>query len=276
MSGRVGSITTGIITDGLVFNMDAANRASYPKNGTTWFDTIGTNNGTLTNNPLFDSGNVGSIDFDGTDDYVSLGTTLGNSFTSITVSAWVNPEQLTQTSGQRYYIIHGDDNSSGGVSSVFNLFFGYLQNARYYSNDFDGQYIIFGVRSTTQSLSTRPIAIADNVNAISYINGCAFGQNNTLIQEGVWVNVTGTYDGSESKVYINGVLSGTSNSQPDSTNRSVSGTMKSSTVPRRISDSGANTDFNGKVSNTYIYNRALSSTEILHNYNALKGRFGLS
>lgn len=275
MSGRVGSITTGIITDGLVFNMDAANRASYPKNGTTWFDTIGTNNGTLTNNPLFDSGNVGSIDFDGTDDYVSLGTTLGNSFTSITVSAWVNPEQLTQTSGQRYYIIHGDDNSSGGVSSVFNLFFGYLQNAQYYSNDFDGQYIIFGVRSTTQSLSTRPIAIADNVNAISYINGCAFGQNNTLIQEGVWVNVTGTYDGSESKVYINGVLSGTSNSQPDSTNRSVSGTMKSSTVPRRISDSGANTDFNGKVSNTHIYNRALSSTEVLHNYNALRDRFGV-
>ncbi len=270
-----GNTTTNIIKSGLVFNMDAANRASYPRTGTTWFDTIGTNNGTLTNNPLFNIDNNGSIDFDGTDDYVNIGTTLGNSFTSITVSAWINPEQLTQTSGQRYYIIHGDDNSSGGVSSVFNLFFGYLQNATYYSNDFDGQYIIFGVRSTTQSLSTRPIVIADNVNATSYINGCAFGQNNTLIQEGVWVNVTGTYNGSESKVYINGILSGTSNSQPDSTNRSVSGTMKSSTVPRRISDSGANTDFNGKISNTQVYNRALSTTEVLHNYNALKSRFGL-
>tara|TARA_R110001606_G_scaffold366977_1_gene522337 strand:- start:29 stop:226 length:198 start_codon:yes stop_codon:yes gene_type:complete len=30
MGGRVGSITTEIIEDGLVFNMDAANRASYP------------------------------------------------------------------------------------------------------------------------------------------------------------------------------------------------------------------------------------------------------
>ena len=50
---KFGSITTPIITDGLVFNMDAANRASYPRIGTTWFDTIGTNNGTLTNNPLF-------------------------------------------------------------------------------------------------------------------------------------------------------------------------------------------------------------------------------
>ena len=82
---KFGSITTPIITDGLVFNMDAANRASYPRTGTTWFDTIGTNNGTLTNNPLFDIDNNGSIDFDGTDDYVIIGTTLGNSFTSITV-----------------------------------------------------------------------------------------------------------------------------------------------------------------------------------------------
>jgi hypothetical protein len=269
-----GIISSNIVTDGLVFYVDAANPSSYISGDTTTNDLILDNNGTLTNGVGFSTENNGSWTFDGTDDYVNIGTTLGNSFTSITVSAWVNPYQLTQTSGQRYYIIHGDDNSSGGQSSVFNLFFGYLQNATYYSNDFDGQYIIFGVRSTTQSLSTRPIAIADNVNATSYINGCAFGQNNTLIQEGVWVNVVGTYDGSESKVYINGVLSGTSNSQPDSTNRSVSGTMKSSTTPRRISDSGANTDFNGKVSNTHIYNRALSSTEVLHNYDALKGRFG--
>ena len=29
------------------------------------------------------------------------------------------------------------------------------------------------------------------------------------------------------------------------------------------------------IANVQIYNRALSSTEVLHNYNALKGRFGL-
>jgi hypothetical protein len=33
--------------------------------------------------------------------------------------------------------------------------------------------------------------------------------------------------------------------------------------------------FKGNISNVQIYNRALSSTEILQNYNALKGRFGL-
>ena len=42
MSGRVGSITTDIIADGLVFNMDAANRASTIPSSTTTktFNTI--------------------------------------------------------------------------------------------------------------------------------------------------------------------------------------------------------------------------------------------
>ena len=37
-------------------------------------------------------------------------------------------------------------------------------------------------------------------------------------------------------------------------------------------DSGDNS-WNGLIGNCHIYNRALSSTEVLHNYNALKGRF---
>ena len=37
-----GNITTNIIKKGLVFNMDAANRASYPKTGTTATDTTTT------------------------------------------------------------------------------------------------------------------------------------------------------------------------------------------------------------------------------------------
>ena len=54
------------VTDGLVFAVDAANKKSYPGSGTTWTDLAGSNDGTLTNGPTFDSGNGGSIDFDGT------------------------------------------------------------------------------------------------------------------------------------------------------------------------------------------------------------------
>ena len=33
--------------------------------------------------------------------------------------------------------------------------------------------------------------------------------------------------------------------------------------------------FSGKISNTKIYNRALSAAEISQNFNALRGRYGL-
>ena len=54
-----------IVTDGLVFYVDAANENSYPGSGTTWTDLAGSDDGTLTNGPTFDSGNAGSIVFDG-------------------------------------------------------------------------------------------------------------------------------------------------------------------------------------------------------------------
>ena len=73
-----------IVTDGLVLSLDAGNTKSYPGTGTTWFDKSGfSNNGTLTNGPTFNTGSLGSIVFDGTNDYVNCATniTLGSSFT---------------------------------------------------------------------------------------------------------------------------------------------------------------------------------------------------
>jgi hypothetical protein len=61
-----------IVTDGLVLCLDAADRTSYLGSGTTWFDLAGSNNGTLTNGPTFNSTNGGSIVFDGVDDYASV------------------------------------------------------------------------------------------------------------------------------------------------------------------------------------------------------------
>ena len=54
-----------IVTDGLVFYVDSGNDKSYPGTGTTWSDLIGSNDGTLTNGPTYDSANGGSIVFDG-------------------------------------------------------------------------------------------------------------------------------------------------------------------------------------------------------------------
>ena len=49
-----------IVREGLVLALDAASPRSYPGSGTVWNDLAGSNNGTLTGGPTFNSGNGGS------------------------------------------------------------------------------------------------------------------------------------------------------------------------------------------------------------------------
>ena len=82
-----GSTGPDIVTDGLVFSVAAANKKSYPGSGTSMVDLSGNGNtGTLTNGPTFDSGNVGNINFDGTNDYITLTSTI--TATIYTVNFW--------------------------------------------------------------------------------------------------------------------------------------------------------------------------------------------
>ncbi|NBU73493.1 MAG: LamG domain-containing protein [Bacteroidetes bacterium] len=65
--------TPGIVTTGLVLNLDAGNAASYPGTGTTWTDLSGNGNtGTLVGSPTYSSANGGSIVFNGTSAYVTV------------------------------------------------------------------------------------------------------------------------------------------------------------------------------------------------------------
>ena len=78
-----------IVTSGLVLALDAAERLSYPRTGTTWRDLSGnSNNGTLTNGPTFSAGNMGSIVFDGADDYVNISNTSILNNSSQTINIW--------------------------------------------------------------------------------------------------------------------------------------------------------------------------------------------
>ena len=66
-----------IVTDGLVYGLDAGNTKSYPGSGTTWTNLVGTNTTTLTNGPTYSSTNGGSIVFDGSNDY-AVGVSPGS------------------------------------------------------------------------------------------------------------------------------------------------------------------------------------------------------
>jgi hypothetical protein len=87
-----------------------------------------------------------------------------------------------------------------------------------------------------------------------------------------WYQGTVTIDTSNaaaSVVYVNGIATG-SFSTPSGTidfrtKQLVVGTYYSLSYP-----------FKGNISTTQIYNRALSAQEVLQNYNATKGRFGLT
>jgi hypothetical protein len=68
-----------IVTNGLVLNLDSANKDSYPGTGTTWTNLSGGGyNGTLQNGPTFlFNVNGGIFSFDGTDDYVTTSNKIG-------------------------------------------------------------------------------------------------------------------------------------------------------------------------------------------------------
>jgi hypothetical protein len=84
---------------------------------------------------------------------------------------------------------------------------------------------------------------------------------------GLWYNIVGIYTGSQLAVYINGIL--------DSTTSDSTGINSNSTTLRIGEYQTTGNAYRGNIANIQIYNRALSSTEILQNYNATKGRFGL-
>jgi hypothetical protein len=89
-----------IVTDGLIFNLDAGFVSSYPRNGTTWYDVGGSNNGTLTNGPTYSSDNGGNIVLDGSNDYISIPqSTLFGTSRTFTLMMWVYGQPSAGFSG---------------------------------------------------------------------------------------------------------------------------------------------------------------------------------
>ena len=112
MAGFTGA--SPIVTDGLVFAVDAANYESYPGSGTTWTDLAGSNNGTLTNGPTFDSGNGGSIVFDGANDYINIANDLFSGNNEGTLEVILSTDDITND--KKFFTQEGSSGTSGGSS----------------------------------------------------------------------------------------------------------------------------------------------------------------
>ena len=229
----------GIVTNGLVLNVDAGFTPSYPTTNTTWYDVSSSgNNGTLTNGPTFNSSNGGSIVFDGTNDYSDRTYTgLPN---GLTLCSWMKTTSTTSTKG---YLGDASNNIVGDTTNDVWIGFGVTNGKLNYNNAKNT-----GEWSTSQYYST------------------------TSVNDGNWkyINVTHNKTNELVSLYINGVLDSTFN------NSSIGvynqwGATAFNTLCR-----GYGGDyFNGTIGVIQIYGRALSASEVLQNYNAQKGRFGL-
>jgi len=94
------------------------------------------------------------------------------------------------------------------------------------------------------------------------------GNSGISIVDGNWHYIGATFDGTNIRTYVDGKLDNTS------------GTFTFTTTGQnnyigRSNHTGNENFLNGSIGLTQIYNRALSITEVLQNYNATKGRFGL-
>jgi hypothetical protein len=230
-----------IVTDGLVLYLDAANTKSYVSGSTEWNDiSRSENDGTLINGPTYSSVNGGSIVFDGIDDYVTnMGTTSTFSFIQNTAVFTLNLWVKPSVLGTAIYFMGNND----GTSGFKGFFFGKLANNRLYlvvTTGVGGQFVM-------------------NYQPSNY-----FTDTN-------WVNVTVSSNGSVATAYKNGVQFGS----PSSTITNFStGDSQRTLAVGRINNLSAYWD--GNIATAQIYNRALSASEVLQNYNAIKSRFGLS
>ena len=226
-----------IVKDGLVLNVDAGSRLSYSGSGTTWSDISGNgNNGTLTNGPTYSSANSGSIVFDGTNDWVNLGTATSLGFSSVrTISCWVN----TLTTGT--YIL-----------GLWDLVVGVNQRT-------------FGLYVDASTSTFASIWSPDGVNdpAVLY--------DTTNVQLNTWYNLVCIFRSGVRELWKNGVLVSSLSQAAIYTSASTS-RLGFGALPGRSSDTPV-AFFNGRGASVQLYNRALSAEEILQNYNALLPRF---
>tara|TARA_R110000851_G_scaffold319482_1_gene483935 strand:+ start:1011 stop:1730 length:720 start_codon:yes stop_codon:yes gene_type:complete len=230
-----------IVTDGLIFYIDAANPKSYVSDSTTCSnlrsDTI---EGTLINGTAFSTDNNGVFDFDGTNDYINFGDLDAvNLIGSWSWNFWV----LNDTWQAYIHIL--SKLSSGYVGWRFQLM----------------------IHASGGGFLT--LVTYNGTNANSLFN--ASGE----LSLGVWHNICITYNDGDTKplYYLDNISQDWS--------YQLGGAYRNYWIPPLSSDdnfmigtSAARAQtHNGKLSNVSYYNRALSTAEVSQNYNVLKSRF---
>jgi len=163
-----------IVTSGLVFAVDAGNLVSYENGSTNTYSMTGSIPGYLLNGVVYNSGNGGTWDFDGTDDYIDFSVPSVLNFTSsnaFSTESWINWDGGAQP-----------NNAGHIIGKTFGNYRTFL-----ITNSTPGQ-ISFRLGTNTLTAATSGI-----------------------VSPNTWYHVVSTFDPSTftAKVYVNGVESAT-------------------------------------------------------------------
>jgi hypothetical protein len=230
-----------IVTDGLVLCLDAANRKSYPGSGSTWYDLSGNeHNGTMvgtTSQITYNPDNKGYFDAD---------TTQGGTGFS--------------------FGTHADFNlgNNGPHSVVSVVKFNVISSYNTILGKSDG--INLGSPYTWMHVVREGRLCSYNGSAW-YGRGSDSVTNPVSFTTNQWGHVSYCYDGSTLRWYFNGsLINSTSFSYTDYTIHPL----------YSIASWDNAWHFEGDMAFLSFYNKGLSANEVQQNYNALKGRYGLT
>jgi len=239
-----------IVEDGLVLCLDAADMNSYSGSGSTWYDLSGNgNNGTISGATYSDV-NGGVFIFNSYNDKIVIPHNSMFNFGSVfSLFTWVKINNLTSIP----WAVGTSIRNIIAKKARFN------NTEKGWSFQYDFRNVgILELRNNNGLVlnDSTPISPVDNKSLlyqISQYNYTGFTLNNSVL-----------------KFYINGIQRGTTGiayTDNDTTNDIYIGDAHSSV--------GQDDALLMNLSHTTIYNRVLSSEDVLQNYNATKGRFGL-
>lgn len=245
-----------IITNGLVLCLDAANKMSYAGSGTSWNDLSGNNNtGTLTNGPTFSSNDGGSIVFDGTNDYIECGSNSSivnvSNNNEFTVEAFVKWNTVP-TAGYGQYIMANVNPTNGPPNLTGGFQLGYTPGGYGFTFATYGNNSAINGSGSFEGVSSNSfVPVANN-----------------------WYHMTGLKLNTGYFGYVNGIL--VASYLTTSKGGSAPTSLKLGLRERDLNGNQGQFYFNGNISSAKIYNRGLTSSEIIQNYNATKTRFGMN
>ena len=236
-----------IVTDGLVFAVDAGSQRSYSGSGVTAYDLITSETATLTNGVAFSND---AWVFDGVDDYIDLNTSVVPTGGVGSIEVWL--KFTGSSAGGMVGFGDGGTTNWGGFDT----------------GDRTGGF-------SDEVLAFINLSTGTSQDLVFY--GRIPGGGEEQLNDGNYHQAVAVVDGVENTLYIDGVKMTTINF----TNGSATSTsfMSMATLNKlRIGNSTYNNGhipFEGEIPIVRIYNKGLSAEEVTQNYNAQKSRFGL-